>query len=117
MSVWHSSQVIGKNNLANIVKSQLKLGGYDFEGKIITSTSERKTAIDGSMSKSMPGAYVSQNTGHRGYASKLDYMPTNEVTLKAANRTLQDVMAVESSNSKEFVTIFAEEKAKEYDAI
>ena len=106
LDCWYSTQHMGVGHLGNYVARQLKATGFDFGGQKISATSIRKTAIDGSMMKSMPGAFVSEITGHKSLSSKLGYMSTNDITLKAANRTIQDIMGGVQSGSKDFGEIF-----------
>ena len=61
----------------------------------------------------MPGAFVSVLTGQKNLASKLAYMSASNTTMKATNRTIQNVFSGEQSTSLNFNQILKVEKKKE----
>ena len=65
------------------------------------------------MDSGMPGAFVSILTGQKNLASKLSYMSASKTTMKATNRTIQNVLSGEQSAALNFNEILEEEKSKE----
>ena len=65
------------------------------------------------MDSGMPGAFVSILTGQKNLASKLSYMSASNTTMKATNRTVQNVLSGEQSCGLNFNQILEDEKIKE----
>ena len=65
------------------------------------------------MDSGMPGAFVSILTGQKNLASKLSYMSASNTTMKATNRTVQNVLSGEQSSALNFKQILEDEKMKE----
>lgn len=109
--VWFAAAPMGHNSIANAVKRQIELTGTDTKALKLSGTSVRKTGIDGSMTSGMPGSYVSILYGQRSLASKLNYMSSNDSTMKASNRVLQNVINGESNAGPSYQQIYEEERS------
>ena len=65
------------------------------------------------MSAGMPGSFVSMLTGQKSLTSKLEYMSPDDVTLKASNRLVQNIISGEQRSGPRFAEIMNEEKNRE----
>ena len=65
------------------------------------------------MDSGMPSAYVSMLAGQKNLASKLSYMSPSDITMKATNRTIQNIISGEQSSGLNFSELIEEEKKKE----
>ena len=72
----------------------------------------RKTGINGCMSAGMPGAFVSMSTSRKSLASKLHYMSSNYLTMKATTRIVHNVINGEQSSGSNFQDVFEDEREK-----
>ena len=61
----------------------------------------------------MPSAFVSMLAGQKNLASKLSYMSPSDITMKATNRTIQNIISGEQSSGLNFSELIEEEKKKE----
>ena len=107
---WYAAAPMGHNTIANAVTRQIELTGTDTRALKLTGTSIRKTGIDGSMTSGMPSPYVSILYGQKSLSSKLNYMSSDDPTMRASNRVLQNVISGEASAGPSFQEIYNEER-------
>ena len=110
-SVWYAAAPMGHNTLASAVTRQIELTGTNTKALKLTGTSIRKTGIDGSMTSGMPSPYVSILYGQKSLSSKLNYMSSDDPTMKATNRVLQNVISGQASAGPSFQEIYNQERA------
>ena len=107
---WYAAAPMGHNTIATAVTRQIELTGTDTKALKLTGTSIRKTGIDGSMTSGMPSPYVSILYGQKSLSSKLNYMSSDDPTMRASNRVLQNVISGEGSAGPSFQEIYNEER-------
>lgn len=110
LSVWFTSQPMGKHMLASLVPDQIKTMGGDTQGLKLTGVSTRKTGIDGALSSGMPPTYVACLAGQKTLAAQTHYMSPTDATLKATSRMISNVVNGETSSSKNFNELLEEER-------
>ena len=113
VDVWYSAQVMGQNTIGKLVSEQIKLLGVDVQKEKISSTSVRKTLIDGLMFSGMAGEQVSKIVGHRSLLSKTSYMSSDEATLKASNQVIKNTMAGQKYEGESYDVLISKEKDAE----
>ena len=113
IDVWYSAQVMGQNSIGKLVSEQIKLLGVDVQKEKISSTSVRKTLIDGLMFSGMAGEQVSKIVGHKNMLSKTSYMSSDEATLKASNQVIKNTMAGQKYEGESYDVLISKEKEAE----